>query len=503
MIAQAKPIHAGRRFDPYTGAIVGPARLPEHSRAIRARYDAAQTTDDNKRHWAAADSLDADSANSQAVRSRLVTRSRYEIANNGYLDGIVQTFATDLVGIGPKLRMETPVKGFNQAVEYAWGRWSKAIMLRRKLWTMAHAKASDGEALGILRQNPRVKDRVQLDLVLIETEQCRSPQMPWLVPGKIDGIQFDEFGNPELYDILKYHPGSQFGFLSLMQPEQVPAKFVCHWYQMRRPGQHRGLPEFRSTLNLGAAARRFREATVAAAETAADFALLLEQTHDMGDDGDFVSPMSTLEIEKRMMTALPDGTKPFQLEAKHPNATYAEFNRSQVSELARPKSMPYNKAACDSSSYNYASGRLDHQTYYASLDVEREDGNDLVLDVTFAQFWAEAVDAYGWNADREVVPDHSWDWPKHPTADIVSEATAANTRLRNGTLTLSQFYSEQGEDFEDLVQRMASDYGVTEAEMRQHLLLANMNAQNQQASATQADAQKQQADTQAKAAGAT
>ena len=488
MIAPA--IKASRRFDPYTGAPVQSTPASAHSsvalrREVQARYDNAQTTDDNRRHWAAADSLDADSANSLSVRRTLVKRSRYETANNGFLDGIVQTFATDLVGIGPTLRMETRSEAFNRAVEYAWGKWAKAVFLRRKLWCMANAKPQDGEAFAVLRNNPKLRDKVKLDVVLFETEQCQSPQLPWLVPGRIDGVYFDEFGNPEFYDVLKYHPGAGYAIPTLATPEKVPADKIVHWFQLRRPGQHRGVPEFRSTLGVGAASRRFREAVLGASEIAASFAVLLEQTHDMGDDADTVSPMSTMEIEKKMMTALPDGTKPYQMEAKHPNATYETFVKSQINELARPKSMPFNKAACDSSSYNYASGRLDHQTYYGALNVEREDGNDLVLDPLFREWWKEAVDAWGWNGTPDEVPDHAWDWPKHPVADIVSEANANNIGLRNGSLSLSHLYSQQGEDFEDHVATMANDYGVTVDEMRRMLLNANLNAQNQQASQTQ------------------
>lgn len=497
MIALAKQqpeaIKAAKRFDPYTGAPIYDAPRADQTRHVRASYDNAKTTDDNRRHWAQADGLDADSANSKAVRQTLVRRSRYEVSNNGFLDGIVQTLATDLVGVGPKLRMITGVDRFNQAVEYAFGRWAKAVLLRRKLWCLAHAKVQDGEAFGVVRENPKVRDRVKLDLVLFEGEQCASPQLPWMQAGYIDGIKFDEFGNPEWYDVLKYHPGASLQFLTL-EPERVSADKIVHWFQLRRPGQHRGVPEFRSTLGVGASSRRFREAVVAAAEVAADFAVLLEQSNDMGDDGDYATPLSTMEIEKRMMTALPDGTKPYQMKAEHPNATYESFTRSQNNELARPKSMPYNKAACDSSSYNYASGRLDHQTYYASIDVDREDGSDLVLDVLFRQWWRAAVNAYGWQGDENEPPDHAWDWPKHPVADVVSEATANNIKLRNGSLTLTQLYSLDGEDFEDHIAKMAVDYGVTVDEMRRTLLNAIMNAQNQQASQTQAEAQKQQAE---------
>ncbi|MEX0653677.1 MAG: hypothetical protein WD151_06095, partial [Phycisphaeraceae bacterium] len=63
-----------------------------------ARYDAAQTTAENARHWAMADSLSADSAASADVRRKLRERSRYEVANNSYAKGIVLTLANDCIG---------------------------------------------------------------------------------------------------------------------------------------------------------------------------------------------------------------------------------------------------------------------------------------------------------------------------------------------------------------------------------------------------------------------
>jgi capsid protein len=470
---------------------------PARRREIAATYDAARDSDEFRRYWAHADGLDADSANSRSVRSKLVNRSRYEVANNGFADGMTQTHANYLVGKGPALRIQELDATFARRIETVWYRWSKQILLRRKLWCMAHAKVQDGEPFGIVRSNLAIRHPVKLDLVLIETEQCQTPSLPFQVPGYIDGIKFDEFGNPEWYDILPLHPGGQLGFVN-SRPEQIPARFVLHWFQMRRPGQHRGVPEFRSTLNVGASSRRFREATVASAETAADISVLL-QTAFPPDELDPVTPMTTVEFQKRMMVALPSGWGSNQMKAEHPNATYDSFLRSQINESARPKSIPYNLAACDSSSYNYASGRLDHQTYFIALDVEREDANDLVLDPLFALWWEEAVLTFGWDADPNEPPEHLWDWPKHPVADIQAESSAKDTRLRNGSLYPSQLYSEEGRDFEDELPKMAADYGVTPQEMRQILLHAVFNSQNQQAAMMTATAQAEATKAQAAA----
>lgn len=504
MIAPAE----GRKFrvHPLSGEPIIPRQTrmvaAQTHKPIKARYDAAANTNEFKNYWANSDSLDADSANSRAVRQTLVKRSRYEVGSNGFADGMVQTYANYLVGVGPSLRLQTRSAGFNALVESEWLRWTKAIQLRRKLWCMAHAKVQDGEGFGVVRNNPRLRNPVKLDVCLFETEQCQTPQLPYATPGYIDGIKFDEFGNPEWYDILEYHPGGNYqGSISSIynKPEQVPAKFVLHWFQLRRPGQHRGVPEFRSTLNVGASSRRWREATVAAAETAAEFSAVLE-TAFQPDEMDLVEPMSTMEIQKRMMTALPNGQRLSQMRAEHPNATYEAFHEAQISEQARPKNMPLNIAKCDSSKYNYASGRLDHQTFFSALDVEREDANDLVLDPLFDLWFEQASLYYGWVGDPQQPPKRQWDWPKHPVADVVSEANAQDTRLKNGSETLTKAYADNGRDFVDDVETMAQDYGVPVEKMRELIRNAVFNAQNQQASVEQAKAQNKLADNQSQGA---
>src|SRR5690606_27924119 len=100
----------------------------------------------------------------------------------------------------------------------------------------------------------------------------------------------------------------------------------------------------------------------------------------------------------------------------------------------------------------------------------RMDGNDLVLEKLFAVWFEEAVLAYGWSVRSFPLPLHAWDWPKRQALDIKAEADATDKRLRNGTLALSRYYAEQGEDYEDELDIMAADYGVTPDEMRTILL---------------------------------
>ena len=77
--------------------------------------------------------------------------------------------------------------------------------------------------------------------------------------------------------------------------------------------------------------------------------------------------MDLIELERGMLMTMPGGWKMSQVEAQFPTTTYGEFKREILNEIARCLNMPFNVAAGNSSGYNYASGRLDHQVYYIEL----------------------------------------------------------------------------------------------------------------------------------------
>ena len=88
------------------------------------------TTDENRRHWANADGLSANAANSAEVRRTLRNRARYEVANNSYASGIVLTLANDVIGTGPRLQMLTANAEANRQIERSFRRCGP----RRSVW---------------------------------------------------------------------------------------------------------------------------------------------------------------------------------------------------------------------------------------------------------------------------------------------------------------------------------------------------------------------------------
>ncbi len=359
-------------------------------RWLRARYDAATTTDENRRHWANADGLSANAANSPEVRRTLRNRSRYEVANNSYAKGIVLTLANDVIGTGPRLQMLTASAEANRRIERDFSKWSQSVRLAEKLRTMRMARATDGESFALLVSNPRLPTPVQLDLRLIEADQVCTPDLNAMMPNAIDGIVFDAAGNPLEYHVLSEHPG-ETARRFFLDYDRVPAAAVLHWFRCDRPGQARGIPDIMPALPLFAQLRRFTLTVIAAAETAADFAGILYTDAPANGEADSAEPFEPIELEARALVTMPGGWKMSQLQAEQPATTYAEFKKEILNEIARCLNMPFNVAAGNSSGYNYASGRLDHQTYFKSIRVEQAHLECAVLDRVLAAWFDEAA----------------------------------------------------------------------------------------------------------------
>jgi lambda family phage portal protein len=429
---------------------------------VRARYDAAVTNDDNRRHWANADGLSANSANSAEVRRILRNRSRYEVANNSYARGIVLTLAHDVVGTGPRLQMLTADAEANRRIEIEFSRWAKAVGLAAILRTMRMARATDGEAFAVLTSNQRLATAIQLDLRLVEADQVCTPDLDARSANAVDGVVFDTAGNPVEYHILKRHPGESASGLN-RDYDRLPASSVVHWFRCDRPGQARGIPDIMPALPLFAQLRRFTLAVLAAAETAADFAGILYTDAPANGEADAAEPFEPIELEKRALVTMPGGWKMSQMQAEQPATTYAEFKHEILNEIARCLNMPFNVAAGNSSGYNYASGRLDHQTYFKAIRVEQAHLECVVLDRLLAAWFDEAV----------LIPDllpagvgpiadwpHQWFWDGHEHVDPAKEATAQATRLANHTTTLADEYARRGQDWEAQLRQRAKELAL-------------------------------------------
>lgn len=421
-------------------------------RQLDASFDAAQTNTDNQQHWAATDGLSANASTNQSVRKLLRDRARYEVKNNSFAKGIVLTLANDTIGTGPRLQM---INGQTD-IEIAWKRWCMETKFCTKLRTMRIAKCVDGEAIARFVTNRRLEG-VTLDLRLHETDELTDPWMGAFGAGGdveyVDGIELDANSNPARYHILNQHPGGQYHGTAgaswegkWYRPDQI-----IHLYREDRPGQRRGIPELTPALPLFAMLRRYSLSTLAAAETAADLAAVLKTDSPSfsADDIQAVEPGVSFPIRRRTIMSLPFGWDIQQLRAEQPVTGFKEFRDAILNEIARCLNVPFNVAAGNSSGYNYASGRLDHQVYNRAIDIERSDiGND-VLERVFERWLREYLALKSGIRQQDIDLQnyqHRWYWDAKPHVDPQKEADAAITLWDKGLLTDDEFLMEAGVD---------------------------------------------------------
>lgn len=421
--------------------------------SLKARYDAAQTSHENEKHWAMADGLSASAAGSPEVRKKLRDRSRYEVANDSYAAGIVQSKVVDVIGSGPRLSLSLEDETAAAEIAAKFHQWAKAIDLGGKLRTFYRSLIVDGEAFMLRVATDYYGPSVpQLDYVLYEADQVATPYGRLEGERYRDGVRLDDVGHPLAYDVLNYHPGDDGVFYGIGPRDYrtYPAKRrLIHLYRQDRPGQVRGIPHLTPALSLFAKRRRYALATITAAETAANLAAVLYTDHPALGDEDIAAldDDSFFEVPRGSMPVLPTGYKLNQLKSEQPTETYGAFSKEILQEISRCLGVPLAIAINNSENHNYASGRLDHQLYYRLVHVERCWLNCNVLDLVFKHWLEEALFIPGYLppvafADDEFNLPHRWYYDPKPHVDPEKEARGLITLWEKGLATDEDFFLE-------------------------------------------------------------
>jgi lambda family phage portal protein len=423
---------------------------------VRARYDAAQYSGETFQHWRESDNLSARAANSPEVRQRLRDRCRYEVANNSWAGGVADALADFMVGDGPKLQVLTADRAFNARVEREFRQWAEAVDLAQKMWLLRRVRAVDGEGFLFLEDDPDLGP-ITLDPREYEAEQVATPYAYPIDPLQVDGIELNDRRKPAYYHLLYEHPGDLFNYRGLFKFERVPARLVVHWFRATRAGQYRGVPEFTPSLGLFADLRRYRQATIAAAETAADFAAMLytdmppdPSTEDPDNPGAVPQVGQTLPIDRRVMTTLPAGWKVEQLRAEQPTTGHPDFVRTCLTELATGHSTTYEVASGDYSNVNYSSGRLGLQRFNRAILIDRCRMERTCLNPILRAWLAEAA-AIGLipaTTTRSEGWVHLWLWPATEMVDPYKESRAEQVDLENYGTTLHEMCARDGVDYD-------------------------------------------------------
>ncbi|MFW6335816.1 MAG: phage portal protein [Phycisphaeraceae bacterium] len=209
--------------------------------------------------------------------------------------------------------------------------------------------------------------------------------------------------------------------------------------------------------------RRYSLAVCGAAEQAALVGGVIYTDMPAGGEADDVEPLEQVELERNEWWTMPAGYKAEQIRAEQPTTQYGAFHDKILNEIARCLNMPFNIAAGNSSNYNYASGRLDHQAFFKAIKIDQQRLVRVVLNPLFRAWLSEASLVEDLLPQQLRTPEaartvaHQWFWPGFEHVDPVKEAQAQEKRLASNTTTLAEEYARQGMDWEEQLMQRARE----------------------------------------------
>ena len=440
----------------------------QERRAIPVRASVLNSVDDrqNAAYFTTAQDSSADRICSTQERKRLRAMCRKVFLDNSFALNAARSLALSVYGSGPSLQVKTDNNELNTAIEQLYRRWRKQTEYDTKFLTAIQALCSDGEAFFRLYEDPYVTVG-GWNVELIEAYRVESRATDALLPNEFDGIQYNEYGRPEAYTILRVKDNPIYP--QALEWDNEPASRIEHLYIPCLACQRRGLPLLQSALQTLASLQKLEDSTLAAAETAAKLSFVLETDLDptvdlngqyvTADDGFGAFDTVTLPRSNAGLT-LPSGFKVSQLKAEQPTTAYSPFKTDCLIGVGAAIGEPRNIVLNDSSSYNYSSARLDAQVF------ERWAATIQTLCVKILDSHFKTIISV--NADREPVAEllslynldaipFSWYFAQPTHIDRQKEAAADVMLLQNNCMTLRDYYAKQGRDWRAELEQIAAE----------------------------------------------
>lgn len=281
------------------------------------------------------------------------------------------------------------------------------------------------------------------------------------------GVEINDWGRPLRYWVYDAHP---FDFQGAARRKRipVPASRMIHKYQIRRPGQTRGVSWFAPILLDAQMLSALQEAELISSRIASSKSGVFEwEDPSMYPDPDLPSGTADFQwdMEPAVFDTLPPGLKAHFFDPQHPNSAFEGFNKLILHTIAAGLKTSYASLTGDLRDVNFSSiriGALQERDVYQRL--QRRTYTHLHRRV-FREWlrWALAMGKVDLPVrDRSRLQRHEWqprgwDWVD-PLKDVMASALA----IRLGIDSRTRIAAERGRDFADVAAEIAREENLAE-----------------------------------------
>jgi len=472
--------------------------INSHTDGIDYRsYNAASTNRFNKNRVSTDGTANAELLNTNALATiRKVTRDI--IRNSPIGKAAKRALAAHIVGKGVTLQANAtnsegePLPELNRKIERFWKIWSgsgKQCDARRKksynrfLNQGIGQLAEGGEYIinKTARRDPGNLLALKLEAIendLLDEKLTRGSgtaiaPIPLTRSGEaiIGGIEIDKFGAPINYNFLRFD--RNFLNITHVGHNSIPARQIIHAYVEDRPGQLRGEPWFASCLGYLQTADRAVQAELFTLEVQACLSVVYKSATGgakkfLGAENVGANPKidaNNNRIRKLSPGAIfeiPGADDIKVVDPKRPGGTFEPYIKFVLRFVAASLGMSYSKIAKDYSDGNFSSKKMEDSDDTRHIETFQDWYSDEVNVPVYEDFVEELVlrgliTAPNFLELKPFYLQSKWTFTPKPFQDPLKDAAANRERLKDGTLTLKDFWSERGVDFRDVIEQIGEE----------------------------------------------
>lgn len=420
---------------------------------VMAGYDASGNGPRND-GWVRGGDQSQNQLNKMSLK-RLRQVHRELVRNNSYAASAVDATVSYTVGEGimPAVKCDNPEQ--RKQLQSLLDEWAAStfcdaagqLTLSGLQSLVMRSESESGEALAV-REIKRGKNvRVPLRIRILEGDYLDDTR-----EGKttIQGVEFaDNYGREiKGYWLHQSHPGEMAMLRS--KSKFVKREDIAHIYEIKRPGQVRGIPRGTSVVQKLRQLDDFQDARLMQQKVAACLAGAVTQGEEGEEDGD----------------VLPDAIHPGMLPVLGRDQDIKFFTPPSVSGqqdfikgeehlIAKGYGINYQSLTGDLSDANFANGKMGRLDMYANIRRWRNNMLVPMFCKRVGDWFLEVCELIGVNTKGAVI---KWNPPRTEILNLKDDLPAIKNKIRSGLGTLSGELRSLGiNDVEAFLEEYAED----------------------------------------------
>lgn len=449
--------------------------IPQHRVEVSNRYDAAGGGR-RMRGWQAPGTGPNKAVTGlQTIRNR----SRDAVRNDWTGESANQKWVTALIGTGISPRMKRMAPGNRRdLINMWWEEWAGAsdadgvLNFYAQQALVARAWLESGEVFARRRVRAAGGDmRVPMQVQLIEAEfvpLLDADNWPGMPTGNVirQGIELDRRGQRVAYWMHREHPGD--GAARTDNLVRVLANEVCHVYEVKRPGQLRGVPGIAPVLARLRSMSDYDDAVLERQKLANLFVAFI--TRGLGTGGD-TDPLTNLPLDFGSEGTPLAGLQPGLMQeldygqdvkfANPPEAgtTYSDYVRTQHLGTAAAAGIPYEIFSGDIREVSDRTLRVLINEFRRFAEQRQWHTIIPMFCQPVRRWWADTCVLAGLLTEDEALPATLVEWAPHGWAYIhpVQDPQGKRMEVEAGFRSRSSVIAERGDDPEEVDRERAND----------------------------------------------